>query len=98
MIYVIGGRLSFAVVTTKMAVLRQSCCTTVSLYDVCLSVSRTIAQNGTFWTYDCYRTLIGSHMLEVEPTGQRGRMANRSGRNDLDDEKLTTSVSQKPSE
>jgi len=37
-------------------------------------------------------------MLEVEPTGQRGRMANRSGRNDLDDEKLTTSVSQKPSE
>jgi len=42
---------------------------------VCLS--QVLAQNGAFRA----RILIGNPMLEVEPTGRRGRTATGSGRN-----------------
>jgi len=38
-------------------------------------------QNGAVYGYGYYRTLIGSPMLEVKPTGHRGRTATGSGRN-----------------
>jgi len=37
-------------------------------------------------------------MLEVEPTGQRGRVATRSGEKVLEAEKLMSSISRKRSE
>jgi len=38
-----------------------------------------------------YRTLIGSRTLEVEPSGQRGRVATRSDQNVIEAEQLITS-------
>ena len=55
-----------------------------------LSVSSHIAQNGAF---KGYKTLIGNHMMEAELTGQRGRVATRSGRNVPEAEKITSSIS-----
>jgi len=37
-------------------------------------------------------------MLEVEPIGQRGRVATGSGQNVLETEKLTSSLSRKTSQ
>jgi len=37
-------------------------------------------------------------MLEIEATGRRGRMATRSGQNVVEAEKITSSVSRRPTE
>jgi len=50
-------------------------------------------KNSAFWSYSYYRTLIGSPMLEVEITGQRGRITTTSGQNVIETEKFMSSVS-----
>jgi len=40
-----------------------------------------LAQNGAFCGYGYYSTLTGNPMLEVIPTGQRGRAASGSSQN-----------------
>jgi len=55
-----------------------------------LSVSSHTAQNGAL---KGYKTLIGNPMMEAELTGQRGRVATRSGRNVPEAEKNTSSIS-----
>ena len=38
-----------------------------------------LMQNGASNAYGYCKTLIGTYMLEVEPTGQRSRIASGSG-------------------
>jgi len=38
-----------------------------------------LAQTGVFYSYSYYETLIGNLVLEAKLTGQRGRLATKSG-------------------
>ena len=77
--------------------IKQSCGPPVC-QSVGLSHARSSNKHGAFKCYGYYKTLIGNPMLHVEPTGQRGHMASEVIATSLRKNKITSSLTPKPTE